>query len=110
MTDILIANAMVITMDRSRRVIDHGAVAIAGGRVAEVGDSDDLKARHQAAQVIDSSDLVAMPGLIDCHGYTGHGLIKTTGGGVSDAWSQACETVYTVASSVDYWCAEAPLT
>jgi 5-methylthioadenosine/S-adenosylhomocysteine deaminase len=109
MTDILITNATVITMDPARRVIDQGAVAITGGEITEVGQSDELAARHQAARVIDGHDMVAMPGLIDCHAHAGHGLIKTMGSSVGDAWNQACETVYTVASSVDYWRAEARL-
>ena len=109
MVDILITDTTVVTMDPARRVIDRGAVAITGDTIAEVGDSDDLAARHQAVQVIDGRDMVAMPGLIDCHGHAGHGLIKTMGGGIGDGWNQACETVYTVASSVDYWRAEARL-
>ena len=109
MTDILITDATVITMDPERRVIDHGAVAINGGRIVEIGDNDEVTARHQAARVIDGRDMVVMPGLIDCHGHAGHGLIKTMGGGVGDGWNRACETVYTVASSVDYWRAEARL-
>jgi cytosine/adenosine deaminase-related metal-dependent hydrolase len=108
-TDILVTNATVITMDPHRRVIDHGAVAITDGRIAEVGHSDELAARHQAARVIDGHDMVAMPGLIDCHGHAGHGLIKTMGSSTGNAWTEACETVYTVASSVDYWRAEARL-
>ena len=103
MTDILVTNATVITMDPHRRVIDHGAVAITDGRIAEVGHSDELAARHQAARVIDGHDMVPMPGLIDCHGHAGHGLIKTMGSSPGNAWTEACETVYTVASSVDYW-------
>ena len=89
--------------------IDHGAVAINGGRIVEIGDNDEVTARHQAARVIDGRDMVVMPGLIDCHGHAGHGLIKTMGGGVGDGWNRACETVYTVASSFDYWRAEARL-
>jgi 5-methylthioadenosine/S-adenosylhomocysteine deaminase len=108
-TDILVTNATVITMDPHRRVIDHGAAAITDGRIAEVGHSDELAARHQAARVIDGHDMVAMPGLIDCHGHAGHGLIKTMGSSTGNAWTEACETVYTVASSVDYWRAEARL-
>ena len=73
MTDILITDATVISMDPERRVIDHGAVAINGGRIVEIGDNDEVTARHQAARVIDGRDMVVMPGLIDCHGHAGHG-------------------------------------
>ncbi len=46
MTDILITNATIVTMDRERRVIDGGAIAIAGDRIAEIGGAQELAARH----------------------------------------------------------------
>ena len=79
MTDILITNATIVSMDRDRRVIENGAIAIAGDRIVEIGTTEDLAARHDAARVIDGRDMVAMPGLIDCHAHAGHGLIKTGG-------------------------------
>ena len=109
MTEILITNATIVTMDPERRVIENGAVAIAGDRIAEVGATVDLAARHEAARVIDGHDMVAMPGLIDCHAHAGHGLIKTMGAGSGDAWTDACETIYTVGSGVGFWRAEARL-
>ena len=109
MTDILITNATIVTMDRDRRVIDGGSIAIAGDRIAEIGATDELVARHDAARVIDVRDMVAMPGLIDCHGHAGHGLVKTMGGGDGAAWSAACETIYTIGSGVGFWRAEARL-
>ncbi len=109
MTDILITNATIVTMDPERRVIENGAIAIAGDRIAEIGATDELAARHDAARVIDGRDMVAMPGLIDCHAHAGHGLIKTMGGGSGAAWSAACETIYTIGSGVGFWRAEARL-
>ena len=77
MTDILITNGIVITMDPGRRVIDGGAVAIAGSRIVEVGDTVDLATRHKAKKIVDASRKAVMPGLIDCHAHAGHGLVKT---------------------------------
>ena len=109
MTDILIANGIVVTVDRERRVIDDGAVAIEGGRITEVGATGDLAARHPAARVIDASRKIVMPGLIDGHAHAGHGLVKTLGGGRTDIWFDACEKIYSHASSEDFWYAEALL-
>ena len=54
MTDILITNATIVTMDGDRRVIENGAIAIAGDRIAEIGTTEDLAARHDAARPSES--------------------------------------------------------
>jgi cytosine/adenosine deaminase-related metal-dependent hydrolase len=109
MADILITNGTVITMDPERRVLERGAVAIQGDRIVAVGDSDTLARSHPAPRVIDASRKVVMPGLIDGHAHAGHGLVKTLGGGRGDLWYQACERIYTVGSTEEYWRAEALL-
>jgi len=67
MIDILIKNAMVITVDARRRVFGDGAVAIQGQKILEVGPSAALEARYQAEKVIDASFKIAMPGMVNCH-------------------------------------------
>lgn len=109
MADILIVNGTVITMDPGRRVLERGAVAIRGDRIAAVGESDALRRAHPGSRVIDASRKVVMPGLIDGHAHAGHGLVKTLGGGRGELWYQACERIYTVGSTEDYWRAEALL-
>ena len=109
MADILIVNGVVVTVDPERRVIEDGAVAIAGDRIAAVGSTAEVTAVHSAPRVIDARGKAVLPGLIDGHAHAGHGLIKTMGGGRGDLWYQACETVYTVASTEGFWRAEAEL-
>jgi 5-methylthioadenosine/S-adenosylhomocysteine deaminase len=109
MADILIKNGVVVTVDGSRRVFEDGAIAITGDRIVAVGPSDEIAAAHPAETVIDARHQIVMPGLVDGHAHAGHGLIKTMGGGRSDLWYQACETVYTVASTPEFWHAEAKL-
>lgn len=109
MADILIRNGIVVTIDANRRVIEDGAVAITGDRIVAIGKSDEIAAAHPAKTVIDARHKAIIPGLIDGHAHAGHGLIKTMGGGRSDLWYQACETVYTVASTPAFWKAEAEL-
>ena len=97
MADILVTNAVVITVDPARRIIADGAVAITADRIVDVGTTADLTARHQAREVIDGGGMAVLPGLIDGHAHAGHGLIKTMGGGRADLWYTACEAAYTVA-------------
>jgi cytosine/adenosine deaminase-related metal-dependent hydrolase len=109
MADIIITNGIVVTIDPQRRVIENGAVAIEKDRIVAVGTTEEVLAAHQGATIIDASHKIIMPGLIDGHAHAGHGLIKTMGGGNSDAWYEACHKAYTVASTPEFWRAEARL-
>lgn len=109
MADLIVANGFVITMDDERRMIDDGAVVVEKDRIIDVGPSAEILARHQAPEVIDARRMAVIPGLIDAHAHAGHGLIKTLGAGDSDAWYRACELAYTVASTPEFWHAEAQL-
>ncbi|WP_293865541.1 amidohydrolase family protein [uncultured Alsobacter sp.] len=109
MADILIVNAIVVTLDEERRVIEDGAIAISADRITAIGTTAEVTAAHKAPTVIDAKGKLAMPGLIDGHAHAGHGLIKTLGGGRSDIWYKACEIAYTVASTPAFWRAEARL-
>jgi 5-methylthioadenosine/S-adenosylhomocysteine deaminase len=107
--DLLLAGGSVVTMDPARRVIEDGAVAISGERIAAVGTRADLLGTYRAARTIDTAGHAILPGLIDGHGHAGHGLIKTLGSGDSAAWYEACHLVYTQASPPSFWKAEARL-
>ncbi|WP_210485947.1 amidohydrolase family protein [Microvirga antarctica] len=109
MADIIITHGIVVTMDEERRVIEDGAVAITNDRIVAVGTTADVMAAHQAPTVIDARNKIVMPGLIDGHAHAGHGLIKTMGGGDSEKWYDACHAAYTVASTPEFWRAEARL-
>lgn len=106
--DILITGGTVITMDSARRVIDDGAVAIVGTRIAAVGTTDELRERFRAREVIDARRKIVMPGLIDGHGHAGHGLLKTLGTDIGQ-WNQAAERMYARGSTPDFWKADALL-
>jgi cytosine/adenosine deaminase-related metal-dependent hydrolase len=110
MTDILIRGGTVVAMDEARRVIEDGAVAITGDRIAAVGPRAEVEAAHGgAATIIEAKGRAILPGLIDAHAHAGHALVKTMGGGDSAAWSEACRIIYTTASPPSFWRAEARL-
>jgi len=106
--DILITGGTVITMDQDRRVLDNGAIAIVGKRIAAVGTAAELRARFRAGQVIDARRKVVMPGLIDGHGHAGHELLKTLAAD-SDKWDWIVERIYAHGSTPDFWKADAML-
>jgi adenine deaminase len=58
---LIVTHGTVITVDSGRRVIDDGAVAIDGPRIAEVGRAADIGNRYSARDTIDASGRVVMP-------------------------------------------------
>ncbi|MFZ6741824.1 8-oxoguanine deaminase [Undibacterium sp. JH2W] len=75
MASLLIKNArVVVTMDDTRREISNGAVYIIDNVIAEVGLSADLP--QTAEEVIDATDHVVMPGLINTHHHMYQSLTR----------------------------------
>ena len=65
--DLLISGATLITMDGARRVIEDGALAIAGDRIVAVGKREEMARTVQAKAVIDGRRFVVTPGFVDAH-------------------------------------------
>ncbi len=107
--EILISGGTVATLNPDRAVYDKGTVLIRGDRIAAVGPGDSAAPSAGDVTRIDATGMLVLPGLIDCHGHAGHGLIKTLGGGRGDLWFNACREVYTVGSTTEFWSAEADL-
>ena len=67
--DILIEHAIVLTMDATRRILTDGAVAILGDRIVAVGKTAEIKKVWAGRKVIDGSNRLVMPGLVDGHAH-----------------------------------------
>ena len=68
--DALLTDTLVITCDASRRVIEHGAVAVRGERIAAVGPSSDLEQKYAELPRISGRGLATLPGFINAHTHT----------------------------------------
>ena len=66
----------VVTMDRQHRLIDDGAVAIRGERIAAVGKRADIEKRFQPRQRLDRPQALIMPGLINTHTHAAMSLLR----------------------------------
>src|SRR3972149_297308 len=62
--------AWLLTLDRERRILLDGAVAVADGRIVAVGKTDDGAPDHPAPRVISARGKVVTPGLVDSHIHT----------------------------------------
>jgi 5-methylthioadenosine/S-adenosylhomocysteine deaminase len=75
--DTLIHNALVVTMNARREVVRDATVAMAGGRLVDVGKTAVLAERFEAPEVIDGSRFVVTPGMVNTHIHiTGEPLTK----------------------------------
>ena len=80
-TGLLITGATVLTLDDARQIIEDGAVAIDGDRIAAVGKSDDLRRRFPEFETLDARGKAVMPGLINSHT---HAVLLVLRGTVED--------------------------
>ncbi|MDE0614593.1 MAG: amidohydrolase family protein [bacterium] len=65
--DTLIKGWYVVTMNPTRDIIRHGAVAVRGNQIIEVGKASDLEARYQTAETVGGDRFVVTPGLVNTH-------------------------------------------
>ncbi len=105
MPDLTIKHATVITKDAARRVLDDISISIRDGRITAIGGPAD----ESGGEVIDGRDMVALPGLIDCHGHAGHTLLKSIGAGRPGQWQEAVHKIFRAGNSADFWYANAEL-
>jgi 5-methylthioadenosine/S-adenosylhomocysteine deaminase len=74
--DILLTNAIVLTMDEELTQYDPGAVAISGDAILAVGPEQELRQVYPDGQVIDCEGKVVMPGLVNAHTHVPMTLLR----------------------------------
>ncbi|MFQ6086589.1 MAG: amidohydrolase family protein, partial [Candidatus Bathyarchaeia archaeon] len=67
MTSIMVKNGFIVTMDKSDRLLTDGAIYIEGQKIIDIGETRDLEKTYRADEVIDASNGVVMPGLVNSH-------------------------------------------
>ena len=73
--DTLLLGPLVVTMDADERILQPGAVAVREGEIVAVGTRDELEA-CDAAETIDASGQLLMPGLVNAHTHLGDSLFR----------------------------------
>jgi 5-methylthioadenosine/S-adenosylhomocysteine deaminase len=63
----LITDTIVVTCDDADRVLANAAVLVDGDRIAAVGPSGDLHARHPDAEIVDGRGKAVFPGFANVH-------------------------------------------
>ena len=76
--DLLVAGGDIVTMNPARDVIVGGAVAVEAGRIVTIGKAAQLRAQWPDAEVLDTTDCVVTPGMVNAHEHlTGDPLVKS---------------------------------
>lgn len=65
--DTLIVGATLVTMDATGTVIEDGALAMKGDRIAAIGPRAEVEADWTADTVIDGTRFVVTPGMVNAH-------------------------------------------
>ncbi len=78
MADIYVRGGWVITLDKERRIIKDGAVAIEDGVIIDVGKREELDKKHRFTSdiVLDVSRHIILPGLINTHVHMMQALLR----------------------------------
>ncbi len=96
MRSTLIKDAMVVTCDGQRRIINKGAVAIQGGRIIAVDETAKLEPIYRDFEVIKVAGKAILPGFINSHTHT---VLTVLRGTVEDMEGDA---VYGYMSPISY--------
>jgi 5-methylthioadenosine/S-adenosylhomocysteine deaminase len=75
-TDLLLTNAIILTMDDDFHIYEPGAIAIQGDSILAVGAEAELHAAYNAAEVINCSGKIILPGLVNAHTHVPMTLLR----------------------------------
>jgi 5-methylthioadenosine/S-adenosylhomocysteine deaminase len=74
--DLLVRNAMIVTMDGERHVYEDGAMAIKGDSIVAIGPSAEILAKYDGSQKLDAAGKLMIPGLINGHTHIAMVLMR----------------------------------
>jgi 5-methylthioadenosine/S-adenosylhomocysteine deaminase len=74
--DLLLINAIVLTMDEEMHQYEPGAAAISGESLLAVGSEAEVRKGFSATQVVDCGGKVLMPGLVNAHTHAPMTLLR----------------------------------
>jgi 5-methylthioadenosine/S-adenosylhomocysteine deaminase len=74
--DSVVLGAVVLTMEPGAEPIRDGAVAIADGKVAAVGPAEALLDLAPTGEVLNATDCLVMPGLVNTHSHLAMTLLR----------------------------------
>jgi 5-methylthioadenosine/S-adenosylhomocysteine deaminase len=74
--DLVLTNALLITMDEELRIFEPGAMAVRGDSIVAVGSEKEILGSYSSNQMVDCNGKVLMPGLINAHTHVPMTLLR----------------------------------
>ncbi len=74
--DLILKNAILLTMDASLSVYEPGAIAIQGDHILAAGFEAEICRQYSAVQMMDCEGKILMPGLINAHTHAAMTLLR----------------------------------
>jgi len=74
--DLILTNAIVLTMDGELTQYEPGALAVQGDSITAVGNEGDILQEYNAPQLLDCDGKVLMPGLVNAHTHVPMTLLR----------------------------------
>jgi 5-methylthioadenosine/S-adenosylhomocysteine deaminase len=75
----ILADGWLITMNERREILERASVYVAGDRIRAIGTRQQLQQQHPEAEVIDCSQRIVMPGMVNTHTHSFQTLLKGLG-------------------------------
>ena len=77
MTDTIIENGYIITMNPAREIIPRGSIAIDGQTIEAIGKTSEIQKEYHADKKIDASNHVILPGFVCTHTHLFQILLRS---------------------------------
>ncbi|MGW4977753.1 amidohydrolase [Streptomyces mirabilis] len=74
--DLLVHGGDVLTVDEAGTFVRSGAVAVRDGEIREVGPAEELRTRYDAAETLDATGCLVLPGLVNTHTHLAMTLLR----------------------------------
>jgi 5-methylthioadenosine/S-adenosylhomocysteine deaminase len=94
--DLLIADALVVTCNDARHMLEHSAIAVRGDRIAAIGPTAELERDFPEFERFSARGLAVLPGFINAHTHTALTVLR----GTVEDWDG--NSVYSYMSPVSY--------
>lgn len=69
MPDLVVHDALVVTVDQRNRIYESGTIVVEDGRILDVRRTDPEDSSMDADRIVDGSGKLAMPGLVNAHAH-----------------------------------------
>ena len=75
----ILADGWLITMNDRREILERASVCVQHDRIAAIGTRQKLQQQYSTAELIDCSERIVMPGMVNTHTHSFQTLLKGLG-------------------------------